>query len=224
MPAMKWAAALCIVLAACSDQGSREAPAEQVVREAVQGAEQEADTAIPQRGTASATDTALSTSATARPAGSCGRPVVDGDGVGSIRIGLAADTVKARCVVVRDTVERRTEGQLERILVVPFENDTAFVEVNDGRVWRIEITGPGLRTSNWIGVGTPLSALLALKGGVQGLVGEGNLFLVAEALCGLSFELSEPRSPSGSWDAARLRTLSRSTVVKRVLVIGCRAQ
>jgi hypothetical protein len=213
---MKWALALCVVLAGCSGQSSREAPAEQVLREAVQGAEQEADSA------ARAPDSTTATDPASRPAGSCGRPIVDGDGVGKIRIGMSADTLKSQCVVVRDTVERRTEGQLERILVVPFEQDTALVEVNEGRVWRIEITEPGLRTSNWLGVGTPLSTLLALKGGVQGLVGEGNLFVVSQAVCGLSFELSEPRSPSGNWDAARLRTLPKSTVVKRVLVIGCR--
>ncbi|HEX6598986.1 MAG TPA: hypothetical protein VF034_06660 [Gemmatimonadaceae bacterium] len=218
MPAMRWMLALVVTLAGCSGQSSREAPAEQVLREAVQGAEQGTDTG------ARATDSASAAVSVARPAGSCGRPIVDGEGVGNIRIGMAADTVKARCVVVRDTVERRAEGQLERILVVPFEQDTAVVEVNDGRVWRIEITEPGLRTSNWLGVGTPLSTLLALNGGVQGLVGEGNLFLVSQALCGLSFELSEPRSPSGSWNAARLRTLPKSTVVKRVLVIGCRDQ
>jgi hypothetical protein len=215
---MRWALALCVALVGCSGQASREAPAEQVLREAVQGAEQGADTS------ARVTDSASAAASVARPAGSCGRPIVDGDGVGNIRIGMSADTVKAHCVVLRDTVERRTEGQLERILVVPFEQDTAVVEVNEGRVWRIEITEPGLRTSNWLGVGTPLSALLALNGGVQGLVGEGNLFLVSQALCGLSFELSEPRSPSGTWDAARLRTLPKSTVVNRVLVIGCRDQ
>lgn len=214
MPTMRWAL-LCVALVACGGQGSREAPAEQVLREAVQGAEQGSDSA------ARATDSAAASASVARPAGSCGRPIVDGDGVGNARIGMSADSLKSQCVVVRDTVERRTEGQLERILVVPFEQDTAVVEVNDGKVWRIEITGPGLRTSNWLGVGTPLSTLVELKGGVQGLVGEGNLFLVSQALCGLSFELSEPRSPSGSWDAARLRTLPKSTVVKRVLVIGC---
>jgi hypothetical protein len=89
-------------------------------------------------------------------------------------------------------------------------------------VWRIEITDPGLRTADWLGVGTPLPTLLALKGGKQGLTGEGSLFLITEARCGLSFELSEPRSPSGSWPMERLQTLPRSTVVKRVLVIGCR--
>jgi hypothetical protein len=207
--------ALCVALLACSSERSREAPAEQVVREAVQGAEQGTDAA------GQAQDSAPSASAAPRPGDSCGRPVVDGDGVGAIRIGMTVDSVEARCTIARDTVERRSEGQLERVLVVPFEDDTAIVEVNDGRVWRIEITNPGLRTASWLGVGTPLSALLALKGGVQGLTGEGNLFLISESLCGLSFELSEPRSPSGNWPAERLHALPKSTAVTRVLVIGC---
>lgn len=215
MPAVKLALAFGIVLLACSGQQSREAPAEQLVREAVQGAEERADTAT------SAPDSAVSTSIAPRPSKTCGRPVVDGNGVGAIHIGMTVDSVKAHCVVARDTVERRSEGQLERILVVPFEADTAVVEVSEGRVWRVEITNPGLRTANWLGVGTPLTELLSLKGGVQGLTGEGNLFVITEALCGLSFELSEPRSPSGDWPVDRLRTLPRSTVVKRVLVIGC---
>lgn len=198
-----------VMLIGCSGPQSREAPAEQVVREAVQGADSAGRTP----------DSAPVASVV--PGVSCGRPVMDGDGVGNVRIGMAIDTVKAHCTVLRDTVERRTEGQLERILLVPFEDDTAVVEVHEGRVWRIEVTHPRIRTANWLGVGTPLSELLALKGGVQGLTGEGNLFLVSQALCGLSLELSEPRSPSGDWNAARLRTLPPSTVVKRVLVIGC---
>jgi hypothetical protein len=135
---------------------------------------------------------------------------------------MAADTVKAHCNVVRDTVELRSEGQAERILLTAFGDDTVIVEVDSAKVWRIEITDAGLRTADWLGVGTPLSTLLALKGGKHGLTGEGNLFLVTEARCGLSFELSEPRSPSGEWPVERLRTLPKSTVVKRVLVIGCR--
>jgi hypothetical protein len=184
-----------------------------VLREAVQGASQGADSA---RDSASAP-------AVAPQVASCGRPVMDGDGVGDIRIGMPVDSVKARCTVLRDTVERRAEGQLEHVLVAPFEGDSALIELSDGRVWRIEVTSPGIRTSNWLGVGTPLSTLLSLGGGVQGLTGEGSLFLISQALCGLSFELSEPGSPAGTWNVARLRTLPRSTVVKRVLVIGCRS-
>lgn len=210
MQTVRLALIACIAMVGCSAEGAREAPAEQAVREAVQGAEQQ--------------PTAQPAPAPGDPgiARSCGRPVVDGDGVGAIRIGMPADSVKAHCAVVRDTMELRSEGQLERILVVAFGGDTANVEVSSELVWRIEITEPGLRTADWLGVGTPLATLLAVKGGVQGLTGEGNLFLITEAHCGLSFELSEPRSPAGSWSAERLRTLPPNTVVKRVLVIGCR--
>jgi len=198
----------CIAVVACTAEGAHEAPAEQAVREAVQDAEQPSTQAP-------------APAAVPRTAGACGRPVVDGDGVGAVRIGMDADSVKAHCTVVRDTLELRAEGQLEHILVVAFDRDTATVEVDSGLVWRIEITDAGLRTKDWLGVGTPLSTLLALKGGVQGLTGEGSLFLITEARCGLSFELSEPRSPSGSWTVERLRSLPATTVVKRVLVIGC---
>jgi hypothetical protein len=214
MRTLSCALALSVALVACSSEHAAEAPAEQAVREAMQGAEQQL---------------APATSAAHEPAdnaslvvGSCGRPVVDGDGVGAIRIGMDVDTVKARCPIVRDTVELRSEGQPERILVVAFGSDTANVEIDSAKVWRIEIISPGLRTADWLGVGTPLATLLSLEGGVQGLTGEGNLFLVSQARCGLSFELSEPRSPSGNWPAERLRELPKSTAVKRVLVIGCR--
>ena len=213
MPAVGLALLACLAMVACTAEGAREAPAEQAVREAVQEAEQPpAQQVAP----------AVAAAADSRTSGSCGRPVVDGDGVGAIRIGMAVDTVKARCTVVRDTMELRSEGQLERILIVAFGSDTANVEVSSGQVWRIEITKPGLRTADWLGVGTPLATLLALKGGMQGLTGEGNLFLVMEGRCGLSFELSAPHPPAGNWPVERLRTLPSSTVVTRVLVIGCR--
>ena len=216
MRSLRTALLTCAAIVACTSERAPEAPAEQAVREAMQDAGNSAS-----QPTVQAPQTMPP--ATAPPhAGSCGRPIIDGDGLGGIRIGMTADTVKAHCTVVRDTMELRTEGQLERILVVAFDDDTANVEISDGRVWRIEITDSGLRTADWLGVGTPLATLLAVKGGKQGLTGEGNLFLLTEARCGLSFELSEPRSPMGDWPIERLRTLPPSTVVKRVLVIGCR--
>lgn len=204
---MRRALALCVILAACSGDHAQEAPAEQAVREAVQQAVQSAPPpAAPGVNPAAA--------------GPCGAPVIDGDGVGAIRIGMDADSVKAHCSVARDTVEMRTEGEQERLLVVALGGDTANAEIDSGRVWRIEIRTPKLRTADSLGVGTPLSRLLALKGGVQGLAGEGHMFLLAEARCGLSFELSAPAAP-GDWQRARLRSLPATTTVTRVLVIGC---
>jgi len=207
MQHVRRAVALCLVLAACSGGQTQEAPAEQAVREAVQQAVR------------SAPPPAAPGVAPGTP-GPCGAPIIDGDGLGAIRIGMDADSVKAHCTVARDTVEVRSEGQAERILVVALGGDTASVEIDSGRVWRIGIRTPKLRTADSLGVGTRLSTLLALKGGVQGLVGEGHMFLIAEARCGLSFELSAPAAP-GDWQRARMRSLPATTAVTRVLVIGC---
>src|SRR6478672_4576511 len=102
MQAVKMSLALCIALAACGGDATREAPAEQVVREAVGASGR--DTAAPGPASEGATPSAP------RAGDSCGRPVVDGNGVGIIRIGMPADSVKARCIVVRDTIELRSEG------------------------------------------------------------------------------------------------------------------
>ena len=198
---MRLRVALCLALAACTGERASEAPAEQAVREAVQQAVQ-----------------AAPPSTTAAP---CGAPVVDGDGIGGVRIGMDVDSLKAHCVVARDTVELDSEGQPQRILVVGFGSDSATVEVDSTHVWRIEIRTPALRTSDSLGVGTSLARLLALPGGVQGLTGEGSLFLLAEARCGLSFQLSAPAGGGGDWQRPRLRSLPESTHVTRVLVIGC---
>ena len=209
MRIVKRGLAICVVIIACSGDHAQEAPAEQAVREAMQQAVQDAPPpAAP--GVAAAS------------LGPCGAPMIDGQGVGAIRIGMDADSVKARCHVARDTVETRTEGQQERILVVAIGGDTATVEVSSGRVWRIDIRTPSLRTADSLGVGTPLPRLLALEGGVQGLVGEGSLFLLSQARCGLSFELSAHPAP-GDWQRPQLRTLPPATQVTRVLVIGCQA-
>jgi hypothetical protein len=115
------------------------------------------------------------------------------------------------------------EGQPERILVVAFGSDSAIVEVDSTHVWRIGVRSPHFRTLDSLGVGTSLGRLLALHGGVQGLTGEGGLFLLAEARCGLSFQLSAAAASGGDWQRARLRTLPDSTRVTRVLVVGCSA-
>lgn len=207
MQAVKRALALCIVVAACSGDHAQEAPAEQAVREAMQQAVQQA----PPPSAPGVAPGSL---------GPCGAPMIDGDGLGAIRIGMDADSVKTRCTVARDTVEMRGEGEQERVLVVAIGGDTASVEISSGRVWRVDVRTPKLRTADSLGVGTPLTKLLALKGGVQGLVGEGNLFVITQARCGLSFQLST-RAGARDWQRPQLRSLPPDTRVTRVLVIGC---
>ena len=159
------------------------------------------------------------------PAPRCAPAVLSGAGVGALRVGAPIDSVRARCAVVRDTVELRAEGQPARVLAVVVGSDTVVAEVDSGRVWRIEVTRPSPRTADSLGVGTPLARLLALPG-AHGLSGEGAVFVVSPARCGLSFQLSEARlgdAPPDTWDRAALRRLPSSTVVTRVLIVGCQA-
>jgi hypothetical protein len=154
----------------------------------------------------------------------CGDPIVTGAGVGALRIGAPVDSVRARCPIVRDTVELRAEGQPSRVITVLIGGDTVDAEVDSGRVWRIEVTRPSPRTSDSLGVGTPLARLLELAE-VRALSGEGAAYLQSPARCGLSFQLSStgPGGLRAEWDLAALRRFPPSTVVSRMLVVGCAA-
>ena len=152
----------------------------------------------------------------------CGPPVIDSAAVGALRIGATLDSVKAHCTVLRDTTELRAEGMPARIIAVPIGGDTVEAEVVDGRVWRVAVTRPGLRTADSLGVGTPLARLVTLFPGAIGAHGEDGIYMTSTR-CGLSFRLSDPgRSVNfRNGGAAALRRLPRSTAVTRVLVTGC---
>jgi hypothetical protein len=106
---------------------------------------------------------------------------------------------------------------------VAFSHDSVEAEIDRGRVWRIEIASAHLRTPDSLGVGTSLGRLLQLKE-PRGLGAEGAVFLLSTQHCGLSFQLSESGSdtPAETWDRAALAHLPKSTVVDRVLIVGCR--
>jgi hypothetical protein len=155
----------------------------------------------------------------------CEGASLDGTGIGALRIGTPVDSVRAECAVVRDTTMRDVEGMFARVLSVALGVDTVEAEIQQGRVWRIAITRPGVRTADSLGVGTSLADLLALPD-PRGITGEGALFIVSPARCGLSFELSQWGNPprGGEWTTASLRRLPSSTVVRRVLVVGCSSE
>lgn len=158
----------------------------------------------------------------AAPTTQCGATIMSGRGIGALRIGLAIDSVRASCSVLSDTTRLASEGQLARFIVVAFERDTLEAEIVNGRVWRIEVLSPRFRTADSLGVGTPLSRLLALRN-PRGLTGEGQLFVASSEQCGLSFRLSDNGSSARSqdWDRAALSRLPARTVVDKVLIVGC---
>ena len=144
------------------------------------------------------------------------------EGIGELRIGATVESIKQKCKVVRDTTVSGAEGMPARKLAVAFSKDTADAEIVDGRVWRITVHSPGLRTASLIGVGTLNQRLLTLKD-PRGAMGEGALFVVSPQYCGMSFRLvnAGPRGLRGDLDRSGLTHLPIETMVSEVLIFGC---
>jgi hypothetical protein len=152
----------------------------------------------------------------------CGNELMSGRGIGELVVGRNVDSIKRVCHVISDSTELGAEGMPTRILRVAFSRDTVEAEIDSSRVWRIEVASRNFKTSDSIGVGTSIERLLRLKE-PKGLGAEGAVFLVSPEHCGLSFQLSESGSdvPPENWDRAALAGLPKSTVVDRVLIVGC---
>lgn len=155
--------------------------------------------------------------------GRCVAAPITGNGIGTVRLGMKADSLRAACA---GTVERREpadEGTTALVLDVPLDGEHAVAEIDVGQVWRIQVRTPGLRTADGIGVGSTLRQLLTDARAV-GMSGEGRLFVMGPARCGLSFQLAPEAAralPQGG-DAGALRRLPPNTPVTRILVVGCR--
>lgn len=152
----------------------------------------------------------------------CADSVVTGQGIGALRIGVTVADIAKSCRILRDTVELAEEGLPSRLLTVDLGHDTLTAEVDSGRVWRIRILQTRFRTVDSLGVGTSLARLLTMPG-VQGLVGENALYVVAPGRCGLSFRITDPpgAAPKQEWSPADLRGLPSSTRVTEILIVGC---
>ena len=110
-----------------------------------------------------------------------------------------------------------------RKLRVALSRDTVEAEIVDGRIWRIAVHSPRLRTADSLGVGTTLARLLQLRN-PRGMTGEGRFYVASPAHCGMSFRLANagPGAQRGDLDSAGLARLPKSAVVSEVLVFGCR--
>ena len=152
----------------------------------------------------------------------CGNEVISGRGIGELVVGRNVDSIKRVCHVISDSTELGAEGMPTRILRVAFSRDTVEAEIDSSRIWRIEVASRSFKTSDSIGVGTSIERLLRLKE-PKGLGAEGAVFLVSPEHCGLSFQLSDSGSdaPPENWDRVALAGLPKSTVVDRVLIVGC---
>lgn len=154
---------------------------------------------------------------------SCGVEVLGEEGIGELRVGVTVESVRQKCNVVRDTTAPGTEGMPTRKLSVALSRDTVEAEIVDGRVWRIAVHSPRLRTADALGVGTSIGRLRQLKD-PRGMMGEGKFFVASPQHCGMSFRLSNagPRAQRGDMDRAGLFRLPETAVVSEVLIFGCK--
>jgi hypothetical protein len=152
----------------------------------------------------------------------CGEAVITDEGIGELRIGATVESVRQKCTVVSDKTAPGAEGMPARKLAVALARDTVEAEIVDGRVWRIAVHSPRLRTADSLGVGTTLARLLQLRN-PRGMTGEGKFFVASPQRCGMSFRLANagPGAQRGDLDSAGLSRLPKSAVVSEVLVFGC---
>jgi hypothetical protein len=155
----------------------------------------------------------------ARTCGSDTAPVLTGEGIGALAIGASVDSVRAACVLVRDTsLAQGAEGMPERRFAVLFGPDTVEGTVEGGTIWRIELSTPRIRTPDSLGVGSTLGTLR--RQGTKYLgYGEGGPFVQVTRHCGLSFDLQGVPSPHRTYEQ-----IPDTVTVERVLVVGCRGR
>ena len=139
--------------------------------------------------------------------------VLTANGVGDLRVGATVAEVRSRCDIVEDTTLPGPEGTQERRLTIALRSDSIEAIVDGDRVWRVEVTSSRYRTSDSLGVGSRGWELKRGRGEIA--TGEGNVAVVREDHCGLSFFVSRVK-PVETW-----RSLPDSALVYRVLAFGC---
>lgn len=190
-------------------------------------AKQEASQASPASSSSSSSPTdsspAPAAPSSSRQKSSCGEEVLGEEGIGELRIGATVESVSQKCNVLRDTTAIGAEGMPARKLTVALSRETVEAEIVNGRVWRIAVDSPRLKTADGLGVGTSIRRLRQLKN-PRLMTGEGQLFVASPEHCGMSFHLANvgPDALRGNMDRTGLARLPDSTVVSEVLIFGCK--
>ena len=153
----------------------------------------------------------------------CADSTLTDEGIGHLRIASTVEAVSLNCNIVRDTTAIGAEGMPARKLLVALSRDTVEAEVVSGRVWRIAVASPRLRTADSLGVGTTKARLLQLTK-PRLMTGEGRLFVASPQHCGMSFKLTNVGRAAlrGNLDRVGLARLPDTAVVSEVLIFGCR--
>ena len=150
--------------------------------------------------------------------------MISGNAVGKLHIGMPATAAAKIGNVTSDRLEPDSEGGQARVIRVLVAGKEVAAEVHEGRVWRIQVAQPGLRTSSGLGVGTTLAKLLELKH-VEVHVAGSSLYLVSAHICGVSFRLSHELQTDKDfmtkWSSSALAKLPATVTVESILITGC---
>ena len=144
--------------------------------------------------------------------------IIDGDGIGRLRVGTALADVREECAIVSDTTGLGVEGTLERRIEVDLRRDIVEAVLVDGRVWRVHVDGKAFRTPDGLGVGSTVADLRRDRT-ARVMPGEGSMYVALDDHCGLSFRLSGV--PFGR--ARPVAELPADGRVVEVLAFGCEA-
>jgi hypothetical protein len=158
------------------------------------------------------------------PSARCGAgPLVSGDSVGPIHLGMALDALRRACAIVHDTTVAATYagGPPERHLSVLLGADTAVVTMGIGRVREILLASGKFQTADSVGIGTPLRVLLARQAKGYGVAGQ--LLVQMPSECGLTFGIAGryPDLPDGAKDSAAVARVPLTAAVDRIRIDGC---
>jgi hypothetical protein len=161
----------------------------------------------------------------AREAHRCsGKLTLTGDGVGAVRVGASVAAVRKACHAPVHKLKKGEPPPPANLLQIKIGGAPVQAEIADGRVWRVIVDDGPFRTRWKLGVGSPLSALLASPG-ARASETEGAIYVTTATDCGVSFAL-DYRPGRGedrdSWTAEGLARLPQDAKVERVLMTGCK--
>lgn len=181
------------------------------------------DTSVTPPVSAAPTPAVDSSKTAAKMCGVKGTPLLADDGIGDLKVGRKVADIRSLCEVVSDAKEQRSEGMMERVLVVRLGGDVVSSIINNDKISRIEVNSPHFKTRDSLGVDTPLSRI-ARKRGAKFYPGEDGVYGFVADHCALSFRFSVPlRPPKGrDWTAAAIDSAHGDATVDRVLVTQCR--
>jgi hypothetical protein len=159
----------------------------------------------------------------AKNCGITGMPVLTDDGIGELREGKTVAEIRDRCEVVSDGEQQGSEGMRERVLIVRVGGEIVRAIVNDDRIYRIEVTTPGLATSDSLSVDTPLHRIASARG-ARFFPGEDGVYGFVPNHCAMSFRFSVPLRPprGGDWTAAKIDSAHGDAAIDRILITKCR--